>query len=252
MIASKVNTILLSLILVITAIMAGRYVTTSNDGENLSASKNVAVSTQNTDDLSNKLNEIAAELKDQKSYHARVNKMMQAQETIMKRLTRLDKQLKTLSLDGSDPEEAINYDERQRQEQPHLVAERDFGQWMDTSLTEDKYDETLTEQNLIQTQQLLTKIPGVNLQDMKCAPGFCRASFNSLDGSRPNLRSLYGQPPFTNEISTMFEEDGSVTMYFTDNEVSLQDLKTEIVLERGAEPLPTFRGEDSASVEEAL
>ena len=78
-----------------------------------------------------------------------------------------------------------------------------------------------------QAAKSLEKVPGVNLEDMQCGESFCRATFAHENGEQPDIRDLFGVPPFVNEGFTLKEPDGRVALYFTRPGESLEKLRSE-------------------------
>lgn len=114
-----------------------------------------------------------------------------------------------------------------RNPESRKVSEADLRQWMDETLLVEKWDREATELAIEQAERSLAKVPGVNLEDMQCGDGFCRATFNHENGKQPNIRGLFGEPPFVNAGFTTHEADGSVSLYFIEPGMSLRDFQSE-------------------------
>jgi hypothetical protein len=107
------------------------------------------------------------------------------------------------------------------------ITEAEFGQWMDDALAAGALDRTWADQVKGQFHEILKTVPGVSLDGVECGDRFCRASFSSADGARPNLLRLYGSPPLTTDAFTVDLPDGSVAIYVTRAGESLTGLRGE-------------------------
>ena len=110
------------------------------------------------------------------------------------------------------------------------ITEKHMRQYIDETVEHFNTSPAKTEQAMQSTQEVLADLPGVALDDMKCTDQFCRAQFQSADGSRPDLSQLWGQGPFVNQGFTVEQEDGSVLVYFTDANTSLEDIRSNITV----------------------
>lgn len=111
------------------------------------------------------------------------------------------------------------------------ISESALGDYIDQALDNQSlaYDEPNDQAHeaIAQTQALMTQLPGVTLNNMQCGSGYCRAAFARIDGETPKLDSLWGQPPFINQIVEVPQDDGSVLLYFTEAGVSMDDIRAE-------------------------
>lgn len=108
---------------------------------------------------------------------------------------------------------------------PKTVTEADLGHWMDETLRAGSFDKAATEQAREQAGKSLAKLPGVNLDDLQCGKGFCRATFTQESGDPPELQELFGEPPFQTEGFTVNEADGRVSLYFARPGESLEEFR---------------------------
>jgi hypothetical protein len=109
------------------------------------------------------------------------------------------------------------------------VTESDLGAWMSRSLDVGYQDDQET--SLAAEQAHLTvakKLANTSLDDIQCETRFCRAVFSAFDGSVPEIREVFGEPPFMTQGFTLNEPDGRVVLYFTRPGVSIADLEREV------------------------
>lgn len=106
--------------------------------------------------------------------------------------------------------------------EPKIVTEADVSHWMEDSLRAGSFDKEATEQAREQAIKSIAKMPGVNLDDLQCGKGFCRATFAQDSGEAPEIGELFGEPPFENEGFTVNEADGRVSLYFARQGGSLE------------------------------
>jgi hypothetical protein len=107
------------------------------------------------------------------------------------------------------------------------LSEADFAKWMDEVLDRGGSDREATKLTMEQMETSLAEVPGTNLTDMRCNDRFCRASFVAESGKEPNISELFGVSPFIGSGTTIPEPDGSVTVYFTQVDQSLGELRKE-------------------------
>jgi hypothetical protein len=110
---------------------------------------------------------------------------------------------------------------------PKRFSEDDFGQWMDEALNTGDFDRDATRLTMEQMETSLAEVPGIDLADMLCGQRFCRASFVSDNGKRPNVSQLFGASPFIDSGFSINEPDGRVRVYFTQPGQSLSELRSE-------------------------
>lgn len=108
------------------------------------------------------------------------------------------------------------------------LTERGFAQWLESSLSTTRQNDEKVNRISNETFAVLSKnLPGVNLDNMACNEGYCRASFSHVNGEKPETRKLFGEPPFMGQGFTIEEPDGRVLLYFTEAGQTLADLKQE-------------------------
>ena len=90
-----------------------------------------------------------------------------------------------------------------------------------------EFDRDATSSTVEQMGASLAQVPGITLTDMQCGGRFCRASFASDNGDRPDLSQLMGASPFIDSGFTLNEPDGRVRVYFTQQGQSLSELHSE-------------------------
>lgn len=111
--------------------------------------------------------------------------------------------------------------------EPKKVTESELSHWMDDTLILEEPDQESTRATAKLAEESLEKVPGVQLNDMQCTDGFCRATFASEDGESPAIGDLFGEPPFESEGFTVNQPDGRVVLYFTRAGESLDELRIE-------------------------
>lgn len=107
------------------------------------------------------------------------------------------------------------------------LSEAEFGRWMDESLGSGRVDANATRLVLDQAQLNLANAPDVNLDDMQCGEGFCRATFMPESGKEFSIAEVAGASPFMGEGYVINGTDGSVKVYFAQAGQSLEELRTE-------------------------
>lgn len=111
------------------------------------------------------------------------------------------------------------------------VSETALGDYIDQIITQnlahEPLEDTKTLETMAQTQSLMSQLPGVTLNELHCGTGFCRATFARVDGEKPALDALWGQPPFVNQIVEVPQPDGQVVLYFTEVGVSMADIRRQ-------------------------
>ena len=177
-------------------------------------------------------------LEQQKKYSRRLEKYIKEQADLEKRLDKLAAKFYDFENTGGSGSESDDQAgaESQSDKAPLHISDKEFGQLLDEFMTDGGIDEEFTDIATGQTQDILTDIPGVNLNDMKCGLGFCHAVFSHESGKRPEIRGIFGRPPFLNEATSIYEADGSVSLYFTEPGVSLEDLRLDVLAEKGIIP----------------
>jgi hypothetical protein len=116
---------------------------------------------------------------------------------------------------------------------PKRLSEGDLAAWMRSELGAAGYDPSRTREAEQQIEQSLSALPGVELDDAECGARFCRCTLSRADGERPEVDELFGAPPFVNQAFTIFEADGSVSIFFTSRGVSIDQLRLEAKAARG-------------------
>jgi hypothetical protein len=109
---------------------------------------------------------------------------------------------------------------------PKAISEADVGHWMDETLRAGSFDKEATELAREQAAKSVAKFPGVNLDDIQCGKGFCRATFTQESGESPEVGALFGEPPFETEGFTVSEADGRVALYFARPGESLEAFRS--------------------------
>ena len=108
------------------------------------------------------------------------------------------------------------------------ITEAEFGQWMEDSIEFDYQDPEATQWAKAQALDSLANAPGVALDDMRCGDGFCRAAFSPMEqGKTAEISGLFGHPPFVNEGFSVLQNDGRVLLYFSEEGVSMEDLRSQ-------------------------
>jgi hypothetical protein len=110
------------------------------------------------------------------------------------------------------------------------ASELRLGEHIDQNLEEAAFESEQTLAARAQTQSLMDKLPGVILNDFRCGKGVCRAAFTRVDGDKPNLETLWGEPPFVNQIIEVPQDDGGTILYFTERDVSMDDIRDKLSL----------------------
>lgn len=121
-------------------------------------------------------------------------------------------------------------DDAEDEKTPKQISERDLTDWMQEELRLGQSDPDWAHQAALQISAALDEqLPEVDLQEAECGPRFCRATFVQDDGETPDVLPLLGAPPFDAESSTMTEEDGRLSVYFTrrDDTTTFEGLRTE-------------------------
>jgi hypothetical protein len=73
----------------------------------------------------------------------------------------------------------------------------------------------------------LERAPTLHARELECGSRFCRAVFADQSGITPELRPLFGAPPFDGDGYTLPNPDGSAEIYFMRVGESLQALREE-------------------------
>lgn len=149
------------------------------------------------------------------------------QAHLNKRLLDLETRLRSMETGAGGPHAAEPGKDGAAPEKPEpkTVTEADLGHWMDETLRAGSFDKAATEQAREQAGKSLAKLPGVNLDDLQCGKGFCRATFTQENGELPELQELFGEPPFQTEGFTVNEADGRVSLYFARPGESLEEFR---------------------------
>lgn len=106
-----------------------------------------------------------------------------------------------------------------------FVSEKQLSHYVDAVIENEGWDENTTNKAWEQTHQILETMPGVMLDDMQCAANICRAKFARIDGQMPDIDNIWGNPPFMSEGFTIPQNDGSVILYFTGENSSVDDFR---------------------------
>lgn len=158
------------------------------------------------------------QLQQAQSQQARVNNM----------LADLDARLRSVeTAAGEQVTDTGVSDSDARKPESGEVSESDLGHWIDETLRVGYLDRDSTKLATDQAAKSLAKMPGVNLEDMQCGERFCRATFAYENGEQPDIRGLFGVPPFLNEGFTINEADGRVALYFARPGESLDEVRSE-------------------------
>jgi len=109
------------------------------------------------------------------------------------------------------------------------LSDAALGKHIEDNLDDQFVDDEKTAMVLSQTEESLKKIPGVEVTELRCGTGVCKAKFVRVDGKRPNIDSMWGEPPLMHEGLTEQQDDGSIVLYFTDGEASLDEIRVGMV-----------------------
>jgi len=109
--------------------------------------------------------------------------------------------------------------------QPAPVSDAEMAHWLDQSIIIDKAGVGPEMRIKDVAQRSIRKLPDVNLDDLKCGDGFCRATFSHAAGEKPEVNKLFGEPPFLNEGFTINQPDGRVLLYFNQPGESIEELR---------------------------
>ena len=239
----KINIILFA---ILPAIMGGLAImgfimnqgsTSSGITGSIEPSKNISAKNE-LSVVQDRLDNLIGALEQQKRYNLSLEKRIKEEANLEKRLDKLTAELsdirniEDLGWESDDQADA----DSQSDKDPMKISDKEFGQLLDQLITDGGFDEEFTDIAIGQTQEILAEMPGVNLDDMKCGVGFCRAVFSHENGERPEIRGIFGRPPFMNDSTSIYEPDGSISLYFTEPGVSLGDLKLEVLAEKGIIP----------------
>ena len=149
----------------------------------------------------------------------------EAQEQIARLEARLS------SLEEAKALEASDDSPKPVRARPGRIAEANLASWMKASLDEGGRDNRATYDAQAQLTKAMEKVPGTKLDDVSCGPKFCRAVITSGDGAVPKYEGLLGSPPIVSELFTVTEQDGQLSLYFTRQGATLQDLRKQALAE---------------------
>lgn len=107
------------------------------------------------------------------------------------------------------------------------VGEQDLGRWMNEALQVGVWDSDATSAATEQAESSIRQTDGLNLAGLQCGDRFCKASIASTNGGKPDASQLFGLPPFLSDGFTVEEQDGTVSIYYTQSGGSLSDLRVE-------------------------
>jgi len=105
----------------------------------------------------------------------------------------------------------------------HLNTKVPFTDQIRRSLTDTTINEDITDRTYVDVTKQLDNVPGTVLLSLACDEQACQADFLNIDGTRPDTSNLWGIPPFVNEGITEHNDDGTVSIFFTQAGVSLDD-----------------------------
>jgi len=107
-------------------------------------------------------------------------------------------------------------------------SEADLTTHIDRTLEDDSWDEDLTASIKAETLVNLKNAPGVDLDGIRCASSICRAKFVTADGKKPNIDEMWGTPPLMKEGFTVEQDDGSLVLYFSEGDASLEEVSNSL------------------------
>ena len=109
------------------------------------------------------------------------------------------------------------------------VSESTLSTWMMQILESGSHDLSLTGQVFDQARSTVQqRLKNVNIDELECEARFCRAVFSSFDGTRPQLRPIFGRPPFMTEGFTMNEGDNRIALYFMQRGTTLAEISQDL------------------------
>jgi hypothetical protein len=126
----------------------------------------------------------------------------------------------------SEPTSAVDSDSS-AERAPKRISEAEVAVWMDEALRAAPRDQNWVGQTTAQLEEALKGAPNVDLDEVECGNRFCRVTFSRQDAAPPDLRTLFGTPPFVTEGFTIDTPDGGVMMYFVRAGESLDGLRNE-------------------------
>lgn len=163
-----------------------------------------------------------------------INKIAEGQEALTQAIASIEVRINDEEVD--DPTKKVKQASNIKpgnvkggQVEAQVMTEADVGRWMDESLEFEYLNMEATEWAKAVALDSMVNAPGVELRDMQCGDGFCRAQFSSLEADKPaEIGELFGYPPFMTEGFTLVKADGSVLLYFTEEGVSIDDLRFRV------------------------
>lgn len=110
---------------------------------------------------------------------------------------------------------------------PQTLTDENLGKYMDSAINDQGWDEEISEDTYELARGVVDNISNLVVDSMKCIDSYCQAKFFSEDGKNPSLDDIWGHPPFMNEGFTVPQEDGSILLYFTqeNSEKSISDIR---------------------------
>lgn len=165
-------------------------------------------------------------------YQQQLQQALRQQSQLKKVVANLDAKLMTLGAIADESEDkhlayvAVANDSKESSER-RSISDAELGKWIEERIDLEGLDETAAARASYEAMNSLDNISGVNLDEMRCGAGICRATFSHESGQSPDIFELIGAPPFTNEVSMVEGDDGSVLVYFTERGISLDSLRAE-------------------------
>jgi hypothetical protein len=217
---------------IVTIVLVVGFITQHNDGEQLAVIKPNIVSDKN---LTTQLDDMTNDIYDNKfEYQEKFKLAFIEQQKINKKLEDVLSRLKFIEStveqqsDESENDTQLDVGSYHSSDTKTYKAqsEVDFGNRLDNSLLEnDAVASAIATEQAVVT---LENTSNINLDDMQCSTNFCRATFTLGSTDKMAIRNLFGQPPFMSDGFTIHDPDGRVKVYFTQGDVSLADLRSEI------------------------
>ena len=107
-------------------------------------------------------------------------------------------------------------------------SKADFGLRLDNVLKSGYVDIDSTSLATEQTTESLVHLSSVQLEDMTCNDRYCRATFRHEKGKDQEISKLFGRPPFMGEGFTIVRPNNLALLYFTQPNVSFEDIRKEL------------------------
>lgn len=175
--------------------------------------------TATADDLRNQL----------RSNEIQLVQAMEAQAEQKKQLQSLATRLVALEASsGAGDATTVVGEEEKSENQEDGITEVDVERWIDRNLDFVDFDAEATESTRNIVLQSIAKAPGINLDDMQCGEGYCRAAFTHVNGDQPDVSQLLGAPPFVGEGFTVAKPDGRLMVYFVEQGKSFDEIRQRI------------------------